>query len=84
MVWYIVLQKDIIMSFCENVLILLMINLIDQYFYEGFTYKEIMALLQNEHSLKINLSKWYFKWGNGIFIGRENNFIQHELDSSIL
>ena len=49
------------MSFCENVLILLMIDLIDQYFYEGFTYKEIMALLQNEHSLKINLSKWYFK-----------------------
>ena len=69
---------------------MLMKDLIDKHFHEGFRYKEIIALLKNCHGIKVSLCALH------LFLRRVNfclkvkqsllldivTFIQHELEGS--
>ena len=65
-------------------------DLIDKYFHEGFRYKEIIASLKNNHGIKFGLRKlhrslrranFYWEGTQSPFLDRVT-FIQHELEGS--
>ena len=69
---------------------MLMKDLIDNHFHEGFRYKEIIALLKNCHDIKVNLCVLhrFLRRVNFYRKGKQNllldivTFIQHELEGS--
>ena len=69
---------------------MLMKEFVDQYFYEGFRYKEIIALLKIRHGIKVSLRTLhrFLRQVNFYRKGKQSRFldivafIQHELEGS--
>ena len=69
---------------------MLMKDLIDNHFHEGFRYKEIIALLKNCHDIRVSLCALhrflrrvnFYRKGKESFLLEIVTFIQHELGGS--
>ena len=84
---YLLLHENLVKV---KLLIMLVKDLIDKYFHEGFRYKEIIASLKNNHGIKFGLRKlhrslrranFYWEGTQSPFLDRVT-FIQHELEGS--